>query len=173
MKLKHESECTLMSTTMRDANSSGMSASTLSLILIGPDERRRRAVAKAFTGSEAKIIRELSAYPSVDDLPAMVEEDPDCVIVDLDTNPEQALEVIENLCSSNGAITIMVYSASSDRQLLVRCMRAGAREFLIEPVLASSAAEALVRASVRKDEVRRQNTAAGELLVFVGAKGGC
>jgi len=52
-------------------------------------------------------------------------------------------------------------------------MRAGAREFLIEPVLASSAAEALVRASVRKDEVRRQNTAAGELLVFVGAKGGC
>lgn len=150
-----------------------MSASALSVVLIGPDEKRRRAVAKAFAGPQAKITREISLYPSVDDLPGIIEPDSDCVIVDLDTNPEQAFEVIENLCSSNSTITVMVYSATSDSQLLVRCMRAGAREFLTEPVLPASAAEALVRAAARRDEVKRQKTAVGKLLVFVGAKGGC
>ena len=66
----------------------------------------------------------------------------------------------------------MVYSARADSELLVRCMRAGAREFLTEPCLPSTIGEALVRASVRRDEVRRQKKATGKLLVFAGAKGG-
>src|SRR5581483_4668011 len=72
----------------------------------------------------------------------------------------------------NSSVTVMVYSGSTDSELLVRCMRAGAREFLTEPVLPGSAGEALVRASVRRDEVRRHRRATGKLLVFVGAKGG-
>jgi pilus assembly protein CpaE len=51
-------------------------------------------------------------------------------------------------------------------------MRAGAREFLSEPIVASAVTEALVRASVRRDEVRRARKALGKLFVFVGAKGG-
>ena len=156
---------------MRDADS--LSMTTLSLVLIGPDEKRRRAVANAFTGPQAIIKRELSVYPAVDDLAGLLLGDFDGVIIDLDANPEQAFEVIENLCSSSNSITVMVYSARSDSQMLVRCMRAGAREFLNEPVLPSSAVEALVRASVRRDEVRRQKTASGKLVVFVGSKGGC
>jgi pilus assembly protein CpaE len=157
---------------LSSGHAESLSMSALSLVLIGPDEKRRRAVAKAFAGTQATIARELSLYPAVDDLAALLQGDYDGVIVDLDANPEQAFEVIENLCSSNNSITVMVYSALSDPQMLVRCMRAGAREFLTEPVLPGSASEALVRASVRRDEVRRQRTAAGKLLVFVGPKGG-
>jgi len=166
MKEKKE----VMSTFMRD--SEGLSMGSLSLALIGPDVRRRREVAKAFEGQQATISREFSSYPTVD-LAEFLEGVYDGVIIDLDSNPEHALEVIENLCSHNNSVTVMVYSARSDPQMLVRCMRAGAREFLNEPVLPGSAAEALVRASVRRDEVRRLKTAAGKLLVFVGAKGGC
>jgi pilus assembly protein CpaE len=165
-----KSEKTLMSTYMRDTES--VSMSSLSLVLIGPDERRRRAVAKAFSGAQASIAREFSFYPAIDDLASLCEEC-DGVLIDLDTNPEQAFEVIETVCGSNNTITVMVYSVSSDPQLLVRCMRAGAREFLTEPVLPNCAGEALVRASVRRDEVRRHRTATGKLLVFVGPKGGC
>jgi pilus assembly protein CpaE len=158
-----------MSTFMRDPE--GLSMSALSLALIGPDVRRRREVARAFAGQQATIASEFSSYPTVDLLGEFVEYDG--VVIDLDSNPEQALEVIENLCSRNAPVTVMVYSASSDAQMLVRCMRAGAREFLNEPVLPGSAAEALVRASVRRDEVRRLKSETGKLLVFVGAKGGC
>jgi pilus assembly protein CpaE len=165
-----EGEDAAMATFMRRGNSLGMSA--LSLILIGPHQERRRAVAKSFAGAQAIIARELPSYPTVDDLTTVLDGDYDAAIIDLDSNPEEALEVIENLCGRSAAITVMVYSARSDSETLVRCMRAGAREFLTEPVLPSSAGEALVRAAVRREEVQQQTTAAGKLLVFVSAKGG-
>ena len=149
-----------------------LSMGSLSLILIGPHEERRRAVAKALAGPQARITREIKSYPAVDDLPEIIEADPDVLVIDLDPNPEQALDVVENICSEDGSVTVMVYSSQTDSELLVRCMRAGAREFLTEPVLPGSIGEALVRASVRRDEVRRQKKTAGKLLVFMGAKGG-
>jgi pilus assembly protein CpaE len=148
----------------------GMSA--LSLVLIGPNEGRRRALAKLLAGPQASIAREFSRYPQLDDLAGLLESDYDVVIVDLDPDPERALDVVENLCSGKPSITVMVHSAHSNPELLVRCMRAGAREFLAEPVLPRAAGEALVRASARRDEVRRHKTTAGKLHVFVGAKGG-
>jgi pilus assembly protein CpaE len=159
-----------MSTFMRDTESLSMSA--LSLVLIGPYEDRRRALAKAVAGPQANVARELKHYPQLDELTELIEEDFDVVIVDLDPNPEQALDVVENLCSRNNAITVMVHAGRVDSDLLVRCMRAGAREFLSEPLLPATVAEALVRASVRRDEVLRHKTATGKLLVFAGPKGG-
>jgi pilus assembly protein CpaE len=160
----------VMSTSIRETESLSMGA--LSLVLIGPDEERRRAVAKALAGPQASIARELTRYPQVDDLTEIIEADHDVLIIDLDPNPERALDVVENVCGQDSSVTVMVYSAHSDPELLVRCMRAGAREFLTEPVLPTSVGEALVRASVRRDEVRRQKKTTGKLLVFTGAKGG-
>ena len=159
-----------MSTFTRDTESLSMSA--LSVVLIGPDEQRRRLVAKALAGPQAKIARVVERYPEVGDLAEIIEADYDVVIVDLDPDPELALDVVEALCGQNNSITVMVYSARGDSELLVRCMRAGVREFLTEPVLPGTVGEALVRASVRRDEVRRHKKATGKLLVFVGAKGG-
>jgi pilus assembly protein CpaE len=51
-------------------------------------------------------------------------------------------------------------------------MRAGAREFLSQPIAANTIAEALVRASVRRPTVRAPKKTAGKLFVFAGAKGG-
>ena len=51
-------------------------------------------------------------------------------------------------------------------------MRAGAREFLTQPISPSTIAEALVRASVRRPAARPPKKAAGKLMVFTGAKGG-
>jgi pilus assembly protein CpaE len=82
------------------------------------------------------------------------------------------LDVVESLCGGSNSVTVMVHAGRPDSQLLLRCMRAGAREFLTDPVLPSTMGEALVRASVRRDEVHRRKTPAGKLLVFAGAKGG-
>jgi pilus assembly protein CpaE len=159
-----------MSTSIRDTESLSMSA--LSLVLIGPHEERRHAVAKALAGPQASIARELKHYPQVDDLEEIIEADHDVIVIDLDPNPELALDVVENVCGHDASVTVIVYSAHNNSELLVRCMRAGAREFLTEPVLPSSLAEALVRASVRREEVRRHKRTTGKLLVFTGAKGG-
>jgi pilus assembly protein CpaE len=159
-----------MCAAMNDAELVGVGV--LSLVLIGPHEERRRTIAKVLAGPQASIAREVTHYPPVDDLAELLEADPDAVIVDLDTDPERALDVVENICSANSSVTVMVHSARPDSELLVRCMRAGAREFLTEPVHPNAVAEALVRSSARRDEARRQKRATGKLLVFAGAKGG-
>lgn len=160
-----------MSAYSSDAELVGMSSP--SLVLIGPDEQRRKGIASAMAGPQATIGCELSRYPGVDDLTGLVESDHDAIIIDLDPDPERALDVVENICAAGTGITVMVYSGRSDHDLLVRSMRAGAREFLTEPLSPNTVAEALVRASARRDEGRRpKKKVTGKLFVFTGAKGG-
>src|ERR1700748_1966877 len=143
----------------------------MSVALIGPEEQRRRAVASALAGSQANLAREFSTYPELDDVPQLLETGFDVIIVELDSDPEHALDLVEHICG-NSAATVMVYSARADSELLVRCMRAGAREFLSQPIAANTIAEALVRASVRRPAVRAPKKTAGKLLIFAAAKGG-
>lgn len=160
----------VMSTFTQDPESLGTNA--LSVALIGPDEQRRKAVATALAESQqAKITREFSTYPDLDYVPRDLEEKYNVVIVELDSNPEYALDLVEHICS-NTSITVMVYSARADSELLVRCMRAGAREFLTQPISPSTIAEALVRALVRRPMTSLPKKTVGKLLVFAGAKGG-
>ncbi len=159
-----------MSTFTQDPDALG--ANVLSVALIGPAEQCRKAMASALAGSQASVMREFSSsYPSLDDVPRLLETGYDVIIVELDSNPEQALDLVEQICGQSTA-TVMVFSARSDSELLVRCMRAGAREFLTQPIAPNTIAEALVRASVRRPTGRPAKKAGGKLLVFTGAKGG-
>ena len=143
----------------------------LSVALIGPDPQRRQAVAMVLAGSQASVTREFSAYPQLDDVTQLLEVGYDVVIIDLDSDQERALDLVEHICG-NSAVTVMVYSRHSDPDMLVRCMRAGAREYLIQPITPGTMTEALVRASVRRPVKRTAKKTLGKLLVFAGAKGG-
>jgi pilus assembly protein CpaE len=145
---------------------------TLSIALIGPDQLRRKEAANALLACSGIEVREYLAYPAnLDEVPRLIEQRNDVIIIDLDSNPEFALELVESLCA-NGSATVMVYSSKPDPELLVRCMRAGAREFLTPPFEHSKMAEALVRASARRSVTRLPRKTGGRLLVFLGAKGG-
>jgi pilus assembly protein CpaE len=144
----------------------------LSIALISPNMERRAAAALALTRCSGGEVSEFSSYPpGLDDVPGMLEQKFDVVIIELDTDPEYALELVESI-GSDGLATVMVYSASADPELLVRCMRAGAREFLTLPLAPEVMAEALVRAAARRPVIQSTKKAAGKLLVFMGAKGG-
>jgi pilus assembly protein CpaE len=145
---------------------------TLSVVLIGPDDGRRRALAKSFLEQQVTITGELGSYPNLNRLLKLTESDCDVVVVDLDADADVALDLVENICSRNPALTVMVYSRSQEPELLVRCMRAGARELLTEPVAPGVLIEAVVRASARRLEGDRQKKLTGKVLVFRGAKGG-
>jgi pilus assembly protein CpaE len=152
--------------------SDAFGADALSIALIGPDYERSRAASKSLSECNAGQVREFSSYPSgLDDVPKLLEQHYDVVIMDLDSNPEFALELVESICANSQA-TVMVYSSKPDSEMLVRCMRAGAREFLTLPFAQSTMAEALVRAAARRPAARAPKKAVGKLLVFLGAKGG-
>jgi pilus assembly protein CpaE len=148
------------------------STEALSIALIGPEELTRRTAAEALRQGRGNEIREFDAYPAdLDEVPKLLDQHYDVIIIDLDPNPEYALELVESLCA-NGMATVMVFSSKPDSEMLVRCMRAGAREFLTPPFAQATMAEALVRAAARRPAGRTQKKTRGKLLVFLGAKGG-
>lgn len=144
----------------------------LSVLLISPDYGRRRALAQAFLGQQVTIAEELGAYPNFNQLLKLTESGCDVVVVDIDGDPDVALDLVENICSRNPVLTVMVFSSRREPELLVRCMRAGARELLTEPLQTGALVEAIIRASARRIELDRQKKVSGKILIFRGAKGG-
>jgi len=144
----------------------------LYVAVISPDAQRRSAALRALEECHVSKIQEFLSYPAdLEDAPRTLNRDFDIVLVDLDTNPKLALDLVETI-SVRGLAIAMVYSAHADSDLLLRAMRVGAREFLTLPFNSGAMAEALVRASALHSVTRPQEKADGRLLVFLGAKGG-
>ncbi|MDR3739413.1 MAG: AAA family ATPase [Terracidiphilus sp.] len=144
----------------------------LTVALIGPHDARRRIVANALAGAGVSSIRELTAYPSkLEDAAKSMEQEFDVVIIDLDSDQNYALQLVEAIAAS-GAITVMVYSMNPDPNLLMNCMRAGAREFLPHPIGLEALNEAINRAWMRRPASRGKQGAGGKVVVFMGGKGG-
>src|ERR1700678_3929300 len=144
-------------------------SNALSVALIVPDATRRRSLANVLTGLHFTIVREFNAYPSAGDIVKVAQLDCDVVIVDLDTEIEQSIRVIENICSRNAGMTVMAYSSGSDSTLMRRSMQGGAREFLTDPLLPEAINEAFTRIFSRRPA---QDANQGKMLVFVSSKGG-
>ncbi len=159
-----------MPTPVQNPDSPG---SVLSVALIDPDNQHRREVAGALAGFQGTSVREYASFPAdLDELPRMLEQRYDAVIIGLDSDPEFAFDVVETLCASNST-TVMVYSAETQLELAVRFMRAGAREFLILPLLRADIAGALARVSIRRSATTRGKKSGRKLFTFMGVKGGC
>ena len=144
-------------------------SNVLALALIVPDIERRRALATAMTGSRAAIVREFGEYPCAGGTDELGETNCDVVVVDLDDDTNRAISLIEDICSHHPSLTVMAISARNDSNLLRRSMHAGAREFLVEPLLPEPVHEAMARAFGRRPQPKR---AGGKMSFFVPTKGG-
>jgi pilus assembly protein CpaE len=167
-----------MSTSVQIPDSLG--AEPLSIAVISPDDQRRNAAISALDKFPNGRIWEFMSYPpDFDAVAQMLKERFDVVIIDLDSDPEYTVQLIEHICNG-GSTNVIVYSGIADPAMMIRCMRAGAREFLRLPITTTVMTEALVRAWARRLETPRPEIAdrnlpeetTGKLLVFLGAKGG-
>lgn len=153
-------------------NSESIVPEVLSVALIGPDEERRQALAKALAESCQARVVEFHSYPAeLHDLERLLEQNFDVIFLDIDSEPEFALELVE-VISNTSAAKIMVYSRITDQDNVLRCLHAGAREYLILPLKLDEVAEALGRAMAILNPGTRPTIKTGRLLVFLGAKGG-
>src|ERR1017187_9967545 len=152
-----------------DAQGSG----ALSIAIIDPDDQRREEVAGALSEFPGMAVREHASFPAgLDDLPLMLEQHYDAVLIGLDRDPECAFDVVESLCADNST-TVMVYTEQNNLELAIRFMRAGAREFLTLPLLHEEMADALDRVLTHRLETPQGRKTSKKLFVFLGAKGGC
>jgi pilus assembly protein CpaE len=106
--------------------------------------------------------------------PPAIKQAGSCVaFIDFDRHPEQAIETAEALRNNHSPHIISVgVSSRVDADLLLRAMRAGCSEFLQKPVRA-----ALIEDTLRRIQDRLQASSAapvrrGQVITFLGAKGG-
>ncbi|HZP05343.1 MAG TPA: hypothetical protein VFB43_10615 [Terracidiphilus sp.] len=150
----------------------GSGRNTLSIALIGPEEQHRRAMANALAQHPSVTIHEFPSYSSgMEQLPQLLEDRYNVIVVDADSNPDSALDLAETVCS-NSHTSVMAYSSHADVKLAIRFMRVGVRDFFTLPPDTNEVVEALNRASTRQPGPQVEQISC-KVLVFLGTKGGC
>jgi pilus assembly protein CpaE len=139
--------------------------------LISPNEASMGTIRRAMEAHRATVVGEFKKYPAYANLDALLELECDAIVVEIDTDIEIALDVVETLCARKPAATTMVYSHGANSDTMVRSMRAGAREYLTGAIPKNLLEEALLRASARRLEQMAKKTS-GKSMVFWGTKGG-
>ena len=149
----------------------------LNVALLGPDEQRRKVVASAVAKHPGLKLHEFSSFPPrLNDLPQRLAQAYEVVIIDVDSDPDYAYALAENLCAG-GRAYVMAYSASADMKRAVQFMRAGVREFFTLPLDLTEVSAALTRATAHRaappPAPQNDGKKIGKLFVFLGSKGGC
>ena len=113
----------------------------------------------------------MTTLTSLEDFRSLTKQEFRIVFVAVDGDREAAMKTIEYVCSSGSAIA-MAYSPSTNDDLLINCIRAGVREFLVYPFAPAVVEDAFSRANSRGMLSRIPKKVVGKIFVFIGAKGG-
>lgn len=98
---------------------------------------------------------------------------PSAALITLDTNPEQGIEFIKRLASEKPAMTIISAARTDSADLVLRSLRAGARDFLRIPIVQDELKTILDRAgefAADQEEIPKKK---GRMISVFSSKGGC
>lgn len=168
----HPSEAEEKAGRIYELSSSGERERGLSIAIIDPEFERGNAVsAIVCTLRPGGALPRVTRLSEVQNPSILGNQGLDVVILALDGDKERAMQTIEQLGLVNGMFLI-VYAERADGELLIRCMRAGVREFLQYPFEQGALEEALQRKVVYAGREQDAKRPVGKLFVFLGAKGG-
>ncbi|MEI8389419.1 MAG: AAA family ATPase [bacterium] len=101
---------------------------------------------------------------------AIIQEKPHIVFIDLSENADLSIEIIEKITLKNKNCVILVSSENVNTELVLRSMRAGAREFLTKPVMLEDLSTALKKIKMLLEN--HEGRTAGQIISVFSNKGG-
>ena len=105
----------------------------LRLAIVDPNDAHRESLKKMLLGMDMCWLEaESSRYEFFADIVGQTH--PEVGVIGIDADPTKALQLIHNLREAAPECSILVVSSSTDGQLILKAMRAGAKEFLTQPV---------------------------------------
>ncbi len=117
-------------------------------------------------------IHSLKEYPDTNTLADFVaNERPRLCFLDVDTDPERALALIRELQLLDATLPIIVLLGQNEPDLILRCLRQGATEFLMQPFSAEELAPVLQRLSQLTPSMNYGS--GGRIICVAPAKGAC
>jgi pilus assembly protein CpaE len=148
-------------------------SNVLRIAIVDPSDDSRELLKNMLLGMDVVWLEaECSRYEFFSDV--VGQTNPDIGIVNLDRDAEKGLELIESLRDTNPKCSVLVISSASDGQLILRAMRAGAKEFLTQPMTIEELLAALGR--IGDQQFAGMNgkgrTRGSKVIAVAGATGG-
>lgn len=98
---------------------------------------------------------------------------PAAALITLDSNPEQAVAMIKRLATERPTMALISAGRSDSADLILRSLRAGARDFLRLPIVADELKTVLDRAAEFVDDQVEAPKKKGRMVAVFSSKGGC
>jgi len=146
-------------------------SNVLRLAIVEPDDSKREALKSMLLGMDMIWLEaECSRYEFFADVVAQT--NPDIGLVAIDGDPEKALALVTRVVETTPTCAVLVVSASTDGGLILQAMRAGAKEFLPEPIRIEDLLAALGRISERRFGRGENRPRGSQVIAVAGAIGG-
>lgn len=146
-------------------------SNVLRLALVDPQDSSRETLKKMLLGMDMVWLEaECSRYEFFPDV--VSQSSPDVGVVSLDEDAEKALSLLERMRREAPECALLAVSSSGDGQLILRSMRAGAKEFLTLPISLEDLMSALQRISESKFGGTKNSGRSTKVFAVAGASGG-
>ncbi len=146
-------------------------SNTLRIAVVDPEDASRDALKTTLLALENTWLEaECSRYEFFGDV--VGQTNPDVGFVALDSDPDKALSLIEELAKSAPDCSVLVTSNSTDGGLILKAMRAGAKEFLTQPIKPEDLAAAMRRVAKLRSGTSAEESRGNHVIAVCGATGG-
>ncbi|REJ67271.1 MAG: response regulator [Planctomycetota bacterium] len=143
----------------------------LRLAIVDPNDSARESLKALLLGMESVWLEaECSQYDFFADV--VEQTTPDVGVIGMDSDPERALRLIQELQQTHRNCQILVVSGSTDGQLILQAMRAGAKEFLALPLAPEDVVQALERIGQTGQSDGHRKNMGSKVIAVAGATGG-
>ncbi|MCA9230339.1 MAG: AAA family ATPase [Planctomycetales bacterium] len=146
-------------------------ASVLRIAIVDPNDSTREQLKSVLLGLDTVWLEaECSRYEFFSDV--VEQTKPDIGLIAMDSDPAKAVQLISNVAANSSGCTLLVSSSSTDGRLILDSMRAGAKEFLTQPLKEEDLAAALQRVYRLKSRDSDSGRQGCRIITVTGATGG-
>jgi len=121
-------------------------------------------------------VTRLSTYPSPRDLRTTLTTNAGgstVVFLDVASDPDQAVQLLSELAQSNSNIPVLAMLSGNDPDFILRCLRAGATDFLVRPFTADQMEAGLTKLARVLPTAEGSGQEPTKFVVVMPAKGAC
>ena len=145
-------------------------ANVLRIAIVDPNDSTRENLKSALLGLDTVWLEaECSRYEFFADV--VEQTNPDIGLVAMDCDTARATQLVAEISAQSPNCNLLVSSGSTDGRLILESMRAGAKEFLTEPLKEEDLAAALQRVN-RQHSGEKQTSKECKVIAVAGATGG-
>ncbi|MEQ8846460.1 AAA family ATPase [Botrimarina sp.] len=146
-------------------------ANVLRLAIVDPNDGTRGSLKATLMGLDTVWLEaECSRYDFVRDV--LDQTEPDVAFVCMDSDPDKAVALVGELAKHKPGVSVLVSSSSTDGNLILRTMRAGAKEFLTQPLRPDDLATAFQRIAQSRFGASGGGGASCRVIAVTGCTGG-